>query len=574
VKNIEKLGEVISTDVLVIGGGISGMCAAMKAKESQVDVKVIDKGAVGWAGHVPIAGGAIIDVPPGQEDEWFNFAVRNGGYLNNQDWTYAFAENIHRNLTELFSWGFPFVTIKGEIAILSRLKDYATTQFAPAKSMIKLKSAAKARGVGILDKIFMVDLLQQDGKVVGAIGFSLLDGKTYIFHSKAVIIASSSCRYQRAKLFAAISGEGPAMAYRAGAQLMNDEFHNNYGYELKATGTFHRHAMYLFFENALGERIIEKYYPEVAASKERGKEIQDFWQIADAMYREVQAGRGPIYLDLTKLTPEEREIATTKRFVELDYGALPPPIYCMRAFQVLREKAGIDPDKDKIEVQPMFTVGQGPLRIDLNCKTTLDGLWAVGDAASLGSGWTGARASGTHPGWSIAFAIVSGFRGGQSAGEHAATADKVEIDYERAKQIKKRIFAPLGRQGDMRANDIIYQVHEAIVPMKYNFYREAGRLKEAIGIVDKARQSLVRVGAKDAHELMRYHQAESMVLSAEWDLRSALMREESRGTHYREDFPYRDDKNWLKWLVIKEEKGLPRLWTENVPIEKYRLKPK
>jgi succinate dehydrogenase/fumarate reductase flavoprotein subunit len=109
--------------------------------------------------------------------------------------------------------------------------------------------------------------------------------------------------------------------------------------------------------------------------------------------------------------------------------------------------------------------------------------------------------------------------------------------------------------------------------MKNTFLREAGRLKNALKIIEGAKQNLPKVSAADFHELMRYHQAESMALAAEFTTKAALMREESRGQHYREDFPNRDDNNWLKWIVIQERDGVPKLSTEPVPIEKYKVKP-
>ncbi len=169
--------------------------------------------------------------------------------------------------------------------------------------------------------------------------------------------------------------------------------------------------------------------------------------------------------------------------------------------------------------------------------------------------------------------MVSGFRAGQSAGEYAVSSGKSEVDYGEVKRVKDRVLAPLGRGSSVDVNDVVYQVHEAIVPVKYNFHREGGRLKEALGIVDKAKQNLAKVGAKDYHGLMKYHQTESMAVNAEWTLKSALMREESRGSHRREDYPNRDDKNWLKWIVIEDEKGTAKLSTEPIPIGKYKIKP-
>jgi succinate dehydrogenase/fumarate reductase flavoprotein subunit len=230
--------------------------------------------------------------------------------------------------------------------------------------------------------------------------------------------------------------------------------------------------------------------------------------------------------------------------------------------------------KGRIEMHPQFIGGQGPVRIDLDCRTTVEGLWAAGDAPSLGSGWTGARSSGgSYRGFGLCFAPISGFRAGQAISEYAASAKRFNIDAGEAKRVKKRVFEPLGRKGNLNSGDIIHEVHKAMVPMKNTFLREAGRLKNALKIIEGAKQNLPKVSAADFHELMRYHQAESMALAAEFTTKAALMREESRGQHYREDFPNRDDNNWLKWIVIQERDGVPKLSTEPVPIEKYKVKP-
>jgi succinate dehydrogenase / fumarate reductase flavoprotein subunit len=563
VESIDRLGEVIETDVLVIGGGISGLLAGVKARETVDNVLVVDKGGIGWAGQVPLSGGDCALVRREDAEEYFKWLVEVGTYLNNQDWTRTFAYDMYGCIREAANMGLPFWMAEGELVSVPFHKKYKATHFSPAKLMVKLKQAATKKGVRTLDKIFISDLIKKDSRVIGAIGFGLVDGKTYIINARATVIANGSCRYYAQRHFSVNTGEGVAMAYRAGAHLMNAEFSNTYTFGFK--GDIRRRTpLYLFFENVSGERFVERYYPEVKGGIKAGQEFLDFYRIADAMTREVDAGRGPIYIDFRKLTDEERSVALQSetlpaRFQPAGRGDL---------LKAIREKLGLDPDRERIEVELQFVGGQGPIKIDLDCKTTVDGLWAVGDASSLGSGFTGARASGTFGGFSIAFATVSGLRGGQSAGRCAAESEPSEVDFGEVKRLKDRMLAPHGRHGDIDVNDVIYQIHEAMIPVKYNLHRENGRLREALSKIDAAQNSLEWVGAEDFHELSRYHQAQSMALSAGWTLSAALMRQETRGTQHREDYPDRDDKNWLKWIVIKEEEGKPRFFTEPVPLPK------
>jgi succinate dehydrogenase / fumarate reductase, flavoprotein subunit len=569
VGSIEKLGEVINTDVLVIGGGISGLLAAIKAKASVENVLVVDKGGIGWAGQVPLSGGDCALIRPEGAEEHFKWLVQMGDYLNNQDWTRAFAYDMYGYISEAAKMGLPFWIAGGELATAPFHKKYEATHFSPTKLMIKLKHIALKKRIKMLDKIFIVDLITNNGEVTGALGFGLVDGKTYSINARATVIANGSCRYHAQRHFSVNTGEGVAMAYRAGAHLMNAEFANTYTYGFR--GDIRRRTpLYLFFENVAGERFLERYYPEAVRGSKSGQELLDFYRVADAMTREVEAGRGPIYIDFSRLTDEERSLALQSetlpaRFQPAGRGEL---------LKALREKLGTDPDKERIEVELQFVGGQGPIRIDLDCKTTVERLFAVGDASSLGSGYTGARASGTFGGFGVAFGIVSGLKGGQSAGEGAALADRsAAVDCGNVRELRDRMLAPLGREGDIQVNEVIYAIHEAMIPVKYNLHRESGRLREALAKIDAAKNSLKRVGAKDAHGLSRYHQAESMALAAGWTLKSALLREETRGTQHREDYPGRDDKNWLKWIVIKEENGSANFFPEPVPLERYKLNP-
>jgi succinate dehydrogenase/fumarate reductase flavoprotein subunit len=561
-KKADELGTVIKTDVLVLGAGGAGMCAALKARESNVDVLLLDKGGVGWCGQVPIGGGILAYVHPERVDEWAERVTRQSGYFNNQDWTYAFGEGMHRAAAALADMGVTFLKKNGEINILNWGPGIYVTLFDAPKSLVALKKTAAARGIRMMDKINAVDLLLRNGRVVGAVGLGLVDGKTYIFNARSTVIATGGCGYLHEKTYASCLGDGAAMGYRAGAQLVNAEFGSSYVWGTKVLGKelFGIH-FYLYLENARGEKIMGKYFPELMEGKHSVYTFDP--RVIDAMQKEVKAGLGPIYLNLTGLTPGEIAGLAEDQSEELTH------LMANDNIRLLKEKAGIDPAKERIEMTPKLLYGGGGLRIDTECRTTLEGLWAAGAASS--NSWSGG--GGGQGGLGVASAAVTGFKAGESAGRYAAANRRQEIDVPAAERVVERVMAPLGRRGDLDASVVVYRVHDAVVPMKYTRQREAGRMKEALGIIQDAREKLSRVGADDYHNLARYHQAESMALAAEFTFRAALMREESRAGLYREDFPERDDKNWFKWITIQRKDGVPSLGTVPVPLKKYKLRP-
>lgn len=557
---IESLGTVITTDVLVLGAGGAGMCAALKAKENNVDVLLIDKMGIGWNGQVPIGGGILAYVYPEYAEKWAENVTRQSFFFNNQDWTYQFGKYMHKSTLDLADMGLTFYRTKGELNILNWGPNIYVTLFDAPKSLVALKKTAIKRGVKMMDKIYAIDLLKNGEKVVGAIGLGLVDGKTYLFNAKAVIIATGNCGYMHEKTYSSVLGEGAAMGYRAGAQLVNAEFSSSYVWGIKVLG---KELMgihfYLYLENARGEKIMGKYYPELMTGKHSVYTFDP--RVIDAMQKEVNAGLGPIYINLTGLSDAEIAGLAEDQVEGLTH------LMANDTMKLLREKAGIDPTKERMEMWPRYLYSGGGLRIDINGKTTLDGLYAAGGASS--NSWSGG--GGGQGGLGVQSAAVTGFVAGENAAKYATKTNRLDIDFNQANNALERVMAPMEHKGNVDAAEVAYRVHEAVVPMKYNRQREAGRMREALGIVKDAKEKLKHVSAKDFHDLARYHSAESMTIAAEFTYKAALMREESRAGHFREDLPQRDDKNWFKWITIEQKDGTPLLSTLPVPVEKYRL---
>jgi succinate dehydrogenase / fumarate reductase flavoprotein subunit len=318
---------------------------------------------------------------------------------------------------------------------------------------------------------------------------------------------------------------------------------------------------YLYLENARGEKIMGKYYPELMTGTHSVYTFDP--RVIDAMQKEYKAGLGPIYLNLKGLSPEEIVGLAQDQSTDLTH------LMANDTLRLLTEKAGIDPSKERIEMSLKYLYSGGGLRIDTACRTSLEGLWAA--SSSGNNSWSGG--GGGQGGLGVASAAVTGFRAGDSAGKYAVVKKRYDIDYAETRRVLDRVLAPMGRQGDVDASVVTYRVHDAVVPMKYNRQRDAGRMREVLGIAQEAKEKLRRVGAADFHDLARYHSAESMAMAAEFTFRAALLCEESRAGHFSEDFPQKDDKNWFKWITIERKQDAPGLATLPVPVKEYRLQP-
>ena len=245
-------------------------------------------------------------------------------------------------------------------------------------------------------------------------------------------------------------------------------------------------------------------------------------------------------------------------------------------WMVPAQKANIDIYREKLEVIPMFVGGQGPIEVDNECRTSVPGLWAAGDACALGCAWSGARSPGTTPGVGIPFALVSGFIAGASL---AAKVGDIEapgkIDEEALAGVEKEVFSPLHRPKGRSYIEMIKKVHEAVVPMQYNFFRNEKRLQEALGMLEEGEIALKEAKAESPHGLAKLIETEGMALSAILTYTAALERKETRGTQKREDYREGDDQHWLKWLILKQDaSGKPKITHEEIPFHRYRFVPK
>ncbi|MFC2056683.1 FAD-dependent oxidoreductase [Chloroflexota bacterium] len=556
--DLTNLGEVVETDVLIIGGGIAGLTAAIKANQTrpEVSVLVVDKATPGYAGQGPRTGGYSSVVPEELVEDWLKRMVGMGGYLNDQELTYTFGKEISKIHRELADLGAPYIRDeKGELLMeqlnaKNPVSPYCAIWEVPPEFMQFLKGKARSEGTRILKRTMLVSLLTEGERVVGAVGFSIDSGQFYILKAKATILANGGCMYRYRSWFRNNNGIGASMAYNVGAEMRNAEFACTVGC-VTQVGLMGAHHSYQDVENALGENIGERY----------GITPVERWNyhiMFPLVWKEIQEGRGPIS-SIQSVPEQTRTGGSPKRVQEF--------------WPRIREKLG-QTHGTRVEMVLAQSNRQGPIRVDSHFRATIPGLWAVGGTSFGGSGYFGAQSPGMAAGgFGIGFAQFSGYRSGLDAAEFASEAAATKIDSAEVSKLKKQIYAPLERKQGFDPNDAIYQVQETIEPVKYNVYKSEERMQEALAKVEEVKEKLPTLWAKDLHDLVKAHESASMALCAEMTYRPALMRRESRSTFLREDYPERDDQNWLKWIILQKEKEEMKLRTEPVPFDKYKVKP-
>ena len=557
-----------STDVLVIGGGIAALVAANKAAEQGADVIIADKSTVGLSGQMPLSGGNFVCAPPDKIDMQTRWYVEICDYLNDQEYTESFVQAMYPAAQEVGGWG-PFTFDKdfdGNIVFFrggGAIHSDTTRHVLPMMTNRVIK-----KGATVLNKVFMVELLKKDNRVVGAVGFHYRTGEFHVILAKATVLACGGCNYKSRAKFHTNNGEGIAMAYNAGAEMRNSEFGN----------LFHQTNIYTkddvgamnglisssknLFVNTHGEAL-DARYPELNRPRENKPE----WMVlpphimTNIWIKEMLAGNGPIYLDLTKV-PNINDPAmggAHHGWKHDTYG------YRM-------SKLGINVAKEKVEWDLAPEYHQGPVKVDTKGRTTVAGLYAAGDLSSQGSGCFGATSC--YPGGNpLMYAMVSAMWAGADAGKTASSLSDPEFSTGDIEALIKRIAAPLGAKEGYNPYDAIKDIQTVLFKVKNTCYKSKDRLGKALSDIEAIKNKMPDLTAKDSHELVRCHEAASMITSAEILYNASMARTESRGSHLREDFPERDDKNWLKWVIIKKENGKAQVRIDPMPVEKYKYKP-
>lgn len=543
-----------SADVLVLGGGMAGCMGAVAAAMAGRSVVLVDKAWVGGSGESCFAAGDILYFDPEEDDlhEWLERWNRNGNGMFDPEWMEWYAKSSTEIINMMNEWGMDFEKdANGRFKRKPGRGHNHAVVFPGFKMMRKLRAKLEKLGVTIVDRVQVTDLLTNNGQVVGATGFNVRTGQFHTFHARNTILSTGSCSFKGQYHGQDMeSGEGNTMALQVGAEFTNMEFSNCYNstakdFDICGMSRFQRLGGR--FTNALGEAFMDRYDPV-------NKDGALLHILVRAMTTEVREGRGPIYFNLKNMKEEDRE---------LSYRIVP-------TFFAACKSCGIDPFKDSVEWIPGFmgstSSGSGLTLKSFACDTTVPRLFAAGDMANQGlliGSIAGAGA--VHLGW----ATISGFRAGEGAARACEGAELLPVDEAQVESIREKTFAKLGHEGHLSIDDAIYRIQSCVIPAKYNIIRCGEDLREALAALDQIEKDIENgIIVRDTHELMLYHELRGMLTTARLTFTSALERKESRGSHYRTDYPEMD-KEWNVWLKSRLKDGRIEITREPVPAEKF-----
>ena len=544
----------ISTDVLVIGGGMAGMFAAVTARAKGLDVVLVDKGTVGKSGSTPWADTFVVfDGANGDDkNKWIENVSRSGEYVNNRDFLDALMTDSLARYNDLVAWG----VIKEGIV----------------NKGLAMRDKLLASKVPLVERAMMTHLLMKDGVAVGAMGFSLDGEETLVITAKAVIMCAGAGAFKPYGFpVSSLTSDGDAMAYRAGAIITGKEFNDFHCSSAKYPASCGpsggppgnnggRMRGSTISRTSYGGRGGPGGAPDLAAAF-----------LADS-------GKAPVSMEAIRPSGGP--------------GGGPPP---GGPPGPNGPGSGGGPGGPRGGPRPGGPGGgaivlgagtgmsihkaEGIWPADTKGGTNIPGLFAAGDG--LGSMLCGAKYSGI--GFSLCGSAVQGASAGQAAAAYAAKAAVPAIAEDQIAGVRTAIFAPRERKTGFTPAWITMVLQNAMFPYFVLYIKKKERLEAALTTIEFLRDRLApMVMAKDAHELRLAHETMNMILNAEMKLRAGLFRTESRGTHYREDYPARDDANWLAWVKLQRgadgkmsatKQEIPAAWKPGADIpyeQRYR----
>jgi len=557
---------MLTYDVLIVGSGGAGLYAALKSRmEEDLHVAVLTK-VYPTRSHTSAAQGGVNaalgnkDATDTWQDHWFD-TVKGSDYLADQDAAELMCREAPEVIREMEHWGCPFDRTKeGKIAQrpfggASKIRACYAADKIGHVMLHTLYEQGIRRGVNYFNEWMTLSLLHDGQRCLGVNALDIRSGKLHTIQAKAVILATGGygrVYWNRTSNAYGNTGDGVALAYRAGLPLKDIEFVQFHPTGLRRTGILmsegaRGEGAYLL--NALGERFMTRYAPEKMELGPRD-------MVSRAIETEVREGRGgpdgEVFLDLVHLG-KERILKRLPQIRDLCCG-----------FE------GVDPLEEPIPIKPTAHYSMGGISTDINGLTPIEGVYAAGE-----TGCVSVHGANRLGGNSLLDILVFGRRAGSHAMEYVRHTDIQPMHDNPLAPAEACINALMDGESEETIADIRRDLGN-LMAKKAGIYRNAADLTEAqAGLVElKARYKRLKIKDKSQAfntELTTALELGNLLDLAEIVVEGALVRQESRGSHYREDFPQRNDKDWLVHTVAtRGSDERPVLHFEPVKITQFQ----
>ncbi len=573
---MKQVTERVQTDVLVVGSEGAGARAAIEVNARGKKAILATKGIFGGSGVTLMAPYSCC-VAFGHEDPrdnpeiHFEDTVMGGKFLNNQELVEVFTKESPKYILDLESYGARFEKREDNRFVQGIMPGhrYARAVFYDFSTGLQfrkgLRGEVRRRPIRVWEDFFVVDILVSEGRVSGALGLDVRTGKLVVVECPAVILATGGnleLYYPHNDGSCDVTGDGSAIALRAGAELVDMEFQQFFPTGLvwppSLIGNIWigdlRYRLGGHLYNKWGERFMKRYDPE-------RMELSTRDMTARGMVCEILDGRGSphggVYLDVTHLG---------KNIIE-NYVAEVFPNFSFRGYNFL--EAGLDIRKEAAEVAPMAHFTMGGVRINTRCETSIPGLYAAGEVTG---GLHGAnRCEGNALPETQTFGAISGR---EAAGYVETVRFSKPADPLVAEAVKK-VSKIIEKKDGIQHFEIRKKLQE-IMWKQVGVVRTTEGLQKAVKEFDRIKhEELPRLFVKHKgraynRELFEALETMNMVEVGEVMARCASLRRESRGAHYLRDLPERDDKNWLLNAITRLKGGEVTIRHEPVVMTKLR----
>ena len=564
-------------DAVIVGAGGAGLRAAIEAADN-VRTAVISK-IYPTRSHTGTAqGGVCAALANVEEDypEWHAFdTVKGGDYLVDQPAALLMCEEAVDAIYELEHWGLPFNRTPDGKIDQRRFGGHTRNHGeAPVKRacyaadrtghmiLQTLYQQCVKRNVRFFNEFYVLDQLMTDGRCAGVVAYELATGELHVFHAKSVNYATggSGRMFKVSSNAHTLTGDGPAIVYRRGIPLEDMEF-----FQFHPTGVY---KMGILLSEAVRgeggillngdeERFMERYAPTV-------KDLAPRDLISRAIYQEIKEGRGA---------------GPKKDAVWLDVRHLPRKIIEEKLPDVTefaRIYLGVEPTTELVPIQPTAHYSMGGIPTDVDGRvvlgaeeTVVPGLYSAGECATVSV--HGANRLGTN---SLLDIVVFGRRSGKHQAAFSKDADLPDLPERPEGFVEDMLKGMLDREKGANAADIRIEMQENMFDLAFVVRTAEGlqKMQEILGgLQERYRDVYVQDKGKLYNtDLMEIVELGFLLDNAEPLVAAALAREESRGGHWRDDFPTRDDENWLKHsLVYREPDGSMRLAFKPVKLGTY-----